>query len=151
MLFPSKPQHLATDGAVYLLHMTCKSIFYLLRYSRAFILIFQRWKNMVTLVTPSVLIFSSCANFLDFQTILCTILRISHNFVVFLSIFAKICNFLLIFARLCIYLYAFSNSVIFMSTYSFHSSLSMDLITSSLRQMLSSLKSSFTRSTKSPF
>ena len=34
----------------------------------------QRWKNMETLETLSVLIISSCANFLDFHTIFCTIL-----------------------------------------------------------------------------
>ena len=69
---------------------------------------------METLETPSVLIFSSCANFLDFHTIFCTILRIFaqfccvfEHFCKILHIFAKFCIFLLIFARLCIFLHAF--------------------------------------------
>ena len=68
-----------------------------------YISLWQRWKKMMTLVTLFVLIFSSCTKFLDFHTILL------HNFIGFLSIFAKFCPFWLNFAFffLCLFLHAF--------------------------------------------
>ena len=53
----------------------------------------QRWKKRLTRLTPSVLILSSCANFLDFHNFYCTILRIFYNFVV-LKILQFFCTFL---------------------------------------------------------
>ena len=75
----------------------------------------QRWKKMVTLVTPSVLIFSSCANFLVLHETFCTSLRILRIFAQLCCVFVHFCenlqkfctflhSFLRIFARLCIFL-----------------------------------------------
>ena len=69
---------------------------------------------MVTLVTPSVQIFSSCANFLVLHAIFCTSLRIFaqvccvfDHFCQILHIFAKFCKILLLFAHLCVFLHTF--------------------------------------------
>ena len=61
------------------------------------ILVLQRWKNRGTRGT---LIFSSCANFLDFTQFLA-------KFCVFLHIFLVFMRILHIFVRLCVFLHAF--------------------------------------------
>ena len=71
---------------------------------------------MVTPVTPSVLIFSRCANFLDFHNFFCKILlcfcAFLQNFANNLHIFAF---FLLIFACLCVFLHPSPSSDITLS------------------------------------
>ena len=66
----------------------------------------QRWKKRGTRGTPSMLIFSSCANFWDFHKKNYKIFRIFANLC---CVFAHFCKFLHIFAFFCIFLHFFGN------------------------------------------
>ena len=69
----------------------------------------QRWKKRGTRGTPSVLIFSSCAIFLDFYTILRTISRIFAHFCCDFAHLEYLCTSLHFLAEFCAFMRIFAH------------------------------------------